>query len=476
MTLGPGSWAVIQTLGRQGTSFFIFLVLSRLLGPKDFGLLGMAISLIGFVTAFSELGFSAAIIQRKDIEEKHLSTTFFVNVVLGLLLSIVGIGMSIPAAVFFKTPEVRPVIAVLSLSFLVNSLSLTQMAIAQRELQFKKLAIRDLSASIIGGIAGITAALLGYGVWSLVVQMLLTGIVSSVLLWQFSAWRPSIRFASLEGIKELWPYSSKIFYFNMFRYFAQNTDKLLIGYFLGSIALGLYTFTFKLVVFPINTFVGAVGSYLFPKYSRIQEDVAGIKASYLEINGLLGVIVAPTLFLIIMSSSFIIPLLFGEKWDAALPLFPIMAIVAFLQTIISPVGNLLKATNRPDWMLNWSFFITMLAALSMVTGVKYGIEGVACGLTAAYLIGFAINMWILDKVISLKCSDVINVYANKLIPIIIVASVVFIEIIKKKASLTTNTIVLLTIITSLYLLAFYRFNRAEMSILFMKLRKTKVFK
>lgn len=473
MTFGPGSWAVIQTVGRQGASFLIFLVLSRLLSPKDFGLLGMAISWIGFVSAFSELGFSAAIIQRKEIEEKHLSTTFFVNVALGLMLTIIGIGMSIPAATFFKTPEVRPVIALLSLSFIVNSLTLTQMAIAQRELKFKKLAIRDLSASIIGGIIGIFAAFWGYGVWSLVVQMLITGIVSTVLLWQFSKWRPSFRFTSLECVKELWPYSSKIFYFNLFKYFAQNTDKLLIGYFLGSVALGLYTFTFKIVIFPITTFVGAVGSYLFPKYSRIQEDISDIKSSYLEINGLLGATVAPVLFLIIILSTFLVPLLFGEKWNAALPLFPIMAIVAFLQTIISPVGNLLKATNRPGWMLNWSVFITILAALLMVIGVEFGIEGVALGLAGAYLIGSAVNMWILNKVISLNYSDIINVYVNKLIPILIVAGIIFFSVIKKKVVLASDVFALLTSITVVYSLVFYKFNRVEVSLLFMKLRKSK---
>jgi len=471
MILGPGSWAVLQTVSKQGASFLIFLILSRLLGPKDFGLLGMSISWIGFVNIFSELGFSAAVIQRKDIGEKHLSTTFYINVVLGLLLSIVGIGISIPAAVFFKAPEVRPIIAMLSLSFVINSISLTHSAIAQRELQFKKLAIRDLSASIVGGAAGITAALLGFGVWSLVAQLLITGIASSALLWHVSAWKPSYRHASIACVKELWPYSSKIFYYSVFRYFAQNTDKLLIGYFLGSIALGLYTFTFKLVVFPCTTFVGAVGNYLFPKYSRIQDDISRIKSSYLEINGLLGAIVAPTLFLAIILSSVLIPFFFGDKWNAALPLFPIMAIVAYLQTIISPVGNLLKATNRPAWMLNWSIMITTLVTVLMTMGVKFGIEGVASGLLVAYSIGFVLNMWILGKIITLNHYDIIRVYVSKLIPVLVTACVAYYVIINKHMFIIDLSI-LFMIITIIYLLIFFKLNRADIRLLINRLRNS----
>jgi len=469
MTFGPWTWSLIQVVGKQGVSVLIFIVLSRLLGPKDFGLLGMAISWIGFIYAFSELGFSAAIIQKKEIEEKHLNTTFLINVALGFVLFIVGIIISIPAAAFFKTPEVRPIIIVLSVSFLINSFSLTQMAIAQRELKFKKLAIRDLAASIIGGIAGIIIAFLGYGVWSLVVQMLVTGIISSALLWQLSEWKPSFRYVGLDCVKELWPYSSKIFYFNLLKYFAQNTDKLLIGYFLGSIALGLYTFTFKIVVFPIMIIVGAIGNYLFPKYSRIQENIPSIKSSYLHINRLLGTFIAPTLFLILISSSYLVPWLFGEKWNGALPLFPIMAVLAFLQSIISPVGQLLKAANRPGWLFNWSIFITVLASLLMLLGVPYGIEGVAIGLTIAYLLGVVINMRILKKIIHINRNDIIDVYAKKLIPIIIIAVIIYFTELTK--IFIKETVILLFAITSIYLLTFYRINKKEISMLYLETRK-----
>lgn len=474
MILGPGSWAVIQTLGKQGVSFLIFLVLSRMLEPKDFGLLGMAISWTGFVNAFSELGFSAALIQRKNIEEKHLDTTFLVNIVLGILLTIVGIFMSIPVAIFFKTPDVQPVISVLSLSFLVNSLSLTQMAIAQRELQFKNLAIRDLSASLIGGGIGICFAYAGCGVWSLVAQMLITGIVSTVLLWNLSKWRPNTSNMRFECVKELWPYSSNIFYFNMFKYFAQNTDKLLIGYFLGSVSLGLYTFTFKIIVFPITTFVGAVGNYLFPKYARIQDDVVKIKTSYLEIAGLLSAVVAPFLFTIIIMSKYLVPFMFGEKWNPALPLFPIMAIVAILQTFISPTGNLLKAINRPNWMFNWSVFLTILAALLMLVGVRFSLEGVALGLTGAYLIGFAVNLAILDKVFALNYANINNVYINKLIPLIAAATIVYCLIIKNTPATDTFIITMITIITLIYLVLYAKYNRHEAALLLMRIKERKI--
>ena len=159
-------WALFQNIGRQASSFAIFLILALLLSPSDYGILGMSTAWIAFISVFTEMGFGAALIQRQNIESKHLSTIFFLNIGTGVLLTFIGIILSWPCALFFKTPDVQPVMAVLSFGFIIKSFSLTQVAIAQRGLKFRDLAIRDISASLIGGGVGIVAAFLKYGVWS----------------------------------------------------------------------------------------------------------------------------------------------------------------------------------------------------------------------------------------------------------------------------------------------------------------------
>lgn len=419
MTLSPAVWSVLQTFGKQGVAYCVFLTLSFVLEPKDFGVLGMAMAWIAFINVFAEIGFGAAIIQRDKIHNGHLNTTFIVNVAIGFILLFVGVGVSWPAAWFFHTPEVQPVLAVLSFGFLINAFSLTQVAYLQRIMQFKKLAIRDFIASVLGGIIAITLAINGFGVWSLVAQSLTVYFVSSGLIWFYSAWKPGMKDVSFLHLKDLWSFSSKIFQFNIYKYFSQNIDNVLIGYSLGSMALGYYTFAFRIVIFPFTTFVGAVGGYLFSKYSRMQSDLLSIKGNYLHLIRILNTLVCPFLITLSCWGNVYVPMIFGEKWSPALEIFPIMALVAILQTNISPLGNLMKALNKPDWLLKWSILITALVGLSMFFGAKFGLFGIAVSLFLSYFIGLFANYYILNKLISIDLWDLVTFSKFIIIPVLL---------------------------------------------------------
>lgn len=412
MKLGQSVWAVVQVVGRQGSSLLIFYILSRLLAPKDFGLLGMAVCWIGFVNVFSELGFSAALIQRKELEEKHISTTFYLNVILGLLLTVVGIGVSYPAALFFDSNELQPIISVLSVSFLINSLSLTQMAIAQRELQFSKLAIRDFSASVMGGFFGVVAAYLGYGVWSLVIQNLITSVVSALMLWRIISWRPRCQHTSYDCLKDLWPYSSKIFYFNLFKYLSQNVDKVLIGYFLGPVALGLYTFAFRFVLYPVTMLVGSIGNYLFPKFSRHQTENAFLARYFVDLNKITNAILVPVLMVWALASEKIVLNFFGSNWLGATQIMKILAVIGLIYIYFSPVGHVMKALNKPDWLFKWAVFITFVTVVCIIVSAKGTIETVGFGLLIANLIGLPVVMYIMNKLIGITWESYKKMYAS----------------------------------------------------------------
>ena len=141
--------------------------------------------------------------------------------VVGAALTILGIALSWPAAVYFKAPALQPVMAWLSVGFLLRAFGLTQAALAQRELKFRALAIRDLTANILGGVVGIGLALAGYGVWSLVIMTLVSALLETVLLWSLAHWRPRRFEISREATADLWPYSSRMLSFNLFKAFAQ---------------------------------------------------------------------------------------------------------------------------------------------------------------------------------------------------------------------------------------------------------------
>lgn len=386
-------WAVIQVGGRQLASLLVFAVLGLLLAPRDFGVVGMAMAWLSVVQSFSDLGLGAALVQRREVGPAHFSTVFVLNVGVGLLLTAVGVGLSWPSAWFFREPTLQPVTMALSLNFILGSVTAAQTAMAQRELRFRQLAVRDVSASLIGGGAGIALAATGFGVWSLVAQSLITSLAAAILIWPLSIWRPRITQYSFELLREMWPYSSQLFLFNIFKSFVQNLDRILLGHLLGPTAVGLYVFANRLVVQPIATLVGGVGAYLFPFLSRLQEDREALRHAYGEAMRGLAALALPAAVLCAIAAPAVVPLIWGDHWVAAVPLIQVMGVQAVCQAYLSPVGQLLKSLDRPRWLLWWAVGTTAAVAVFLWVGVGLGgVVGAAWGVTVAYGLGAVVIM------------------------------------------------------------------------------------
>ncbi len=230
----------------QATQLLTTVILARLLAPSDFGLLGMATVVIGFITIFKDLGTSAAIIQKRDLSDELLSGIFWVNVGFGTLaMAIVFFGAPL-AGLFYKNSDVVPVLQILSVSFFISGLSILQQALLERSLSFNILGKIEIVSVVCGAIAGISLALLGYGVWSLVLQLLTTVSATTLLLWLFSTFRPKLIFHWNE-MKDVSSYSMNLTGFSIFNYFARDADYLLIGRYLGAQDLGYYTIAYRIL-------------------------------------------------------------------------------------------------------------------------------------------------------------------------------------------------------------------------------------
>lgn len=407
-------WALLQQIGAQGVNFLIFFVLASLLDPSDFGFVGLASVWIAFLSAFSEGGFGAAVVQRSVISPGHLSTTFSINIATGVVLTLLGILLSWPAAWFYGEPGLQPVMAVLSLGFLIRALGLTQNALAQRELRFRQLALRDVLSNLFGGSLGIASAYGGYGVWSLVVLTISTGALSSALSWRITEWRPRWRDVSIDCARDLWGYGSRMLGFNVFKSLVQNADRLIIGYLLGARALGLYSFAHKLVIVPVATVVGAFGSYLFPRLAQLQNQGDALRRYYLSVNALILQLILPGVVLVTLTAdTFVVPL-FGEQWADAVVVIQILAVTAVSQAIFGPTGQLMKARNRPGWLLAWSAAFTALTVFALWVGSGWGLVGTAVGLSAAHVIGLPVQLIIANRLARLRSADAVREWAPSL--------------------------------------------------------------
>jgi len=401
-------WSVVQQVGGQLSTIIVLFVLAALLPPGDFGLVGMAGAWLAVLNAFRETGFGAALIQRDHLREDHLNSTFGINLFVGAVLTLLGVLLSWPAAAYFRTPPLQPVMAFLSLGFLVRAFGLTQAALAQRELRFRALAIRDLTAGILGGAVGIALAATGYGVWSLVVMTLLSALLETVMLWHLSLWRPRGFEISRPAVAELWPYSSRMLAFNLFKALAQNTDRLIIGPLLGVVALGLYTLAFRAVIYPITTLVGALGAYLFPKVARLQANQNEVRAVYRAVLVATFSLVLPTLAVAAILAPAIVPLL-GERWEGAIPVIQILAVAALAQALMAPVGQIMKGLGRPGWLIWWSVGLTLLTGVALWIGARWALSGATVAFALAHLAALPVIFLIGRRLTGLGMAVVLSV-------------------------------------------------------------------
>lgn len=401
-------WSTVSQISRQGTQLITTIILARLLSPSDFGLVGMAMVVIGFIGIFKDLGTSAAIIQRKELSEELLSSIFWVNVGFGTLAMIILFFGAPLGGLFYHESRVVDILRVLALTFFISGLSILQQALLERSLSFNKLAKVEISAVVCGAIVGIGLALRGFGVWSLVFQSLTTVIITTVLLWLVSSWQPKWIFHWNE-IKSVSSYSLNLTGFSIFNYFARNADYLLIGRYLGAQDLGYYTLAYRILLFPLQNISSVIGRVMFPVYSSIQDNNHRFANAYLKVAKNIALITFPMMLGILALASPFVLTIFGVKWQPVILLILILAPVGLSQSIGTTVGAIYTAKGRTDWMFRWGIGSGLFVIIAFTIGLHWGIIGVA---TAYAIATFSLSypsFAIPFRLINLKFSQLLGV-------------------------------------------------------------------
>ena len=276
-------------------------------------------------------------------------------------------------------------------------------------MRFKDLAKRDISSSIFGAIAGIAALICGAGIWSFVIQIITTYIVGALTIWHLATWRPRLRLFSWGILRELWPYSSKMLLTNLLSFSIKNIDKIIIGGILGSHALGIYIFGYNLVIVPIAALNAAIGTYLFPKYSAMQEKLSEVRFSYLRVMKLLLFSLIPIIIIFSQFAHLFINLIWGDAWNASIPTIQAFCALAILGCIVAPSGQLMKSFGRPDWLLYWSIFSATLSSILIFFGIKIaGLIGVSFALILSSILSLPVTMLVLKKLIGVDFRNILK--------------------------------------------------------------------
>lgn len=439
------------------------VVFARLLEPSDFGLVSMAMVFVGFALVFKDLGTSAAVIQRKEVSDDLLSSVFWANVVFGLLAMVALFTLSPLVTTFYGEQNVAPILQLLSVTFLIAGLGISHQTVLERGLAFDKLARVEVVSGVAGSAVGISMAVLGFGVWSIVWQTLAATAATTLLLWVISPWRPGLMFSWGE-VKSVAGYSLNLTGFNSFNYFARNLDYLLIGRFLGAQDLGYYTLAYRLLLYPVHNISGVVGRVMFPAFSRVQDDDERFSRAYLKVAGILAMITFPLMLgLWAVAEPFVLTV-FGPQWRPAVLLLMILAPVGMAQSIVTTVGVIYQAKGRTDWLLRWGIAVGVVVTVAFVVGLRWGIIGVAAAYAIASLVLFYPSFALPFRLINLPVRDLFGVlwrpFASGLLMLAVILGLRFV-LPPDTASAGVLALAALTGIAS-YLAASWLFNREQL--------------
>jgi O-antigen/teichoic acid export membrane protein len=412
------SQGAIQVLALVTTA-----VVARFLGPREVGLAAEALVFSSLALVIVDFGFGSAIIQRPALSEEDKSTAFWAGMLLGVALTLIGIGLSWPISSVYGEPRVQPLFAVLSLTFVLTAPGIVQGALLTRELKFRSLEMRTIIATTVSSATGITLALIGFGAWAIIIQSLAIAVVSTVLLWRSSPWRPRAIFsiASLRGMAR---YTSNVFGTKALTWGTVNLDNFLIGRFLGPSSLGAYSIAFSMIATPVKRVAYPMLQVFFPAFSRLREPER-IAAAWLRGIRMLALVVAPAMLGMIVVAPDFVDTVFGERWHAAVPVIQILAPVGLIQALAAMNDGILQSLDRTQTLFRFTLVLSIVTVASFAAGLPWGIEGVATGYLVATLVMQPIFLWLTTRAVGLTPWDWLRGISGVVQAAVAMAAVVF---------------------------------------------------
>lgn len=375
-------WSSAGTAVTFISKIIVLSVLARLLSPNEFGKVGVAILVVDFGRKFTQIGMGPAIIQRKVLLPIHISTGHIVNIILNVLMFFLIFLISPWIATFFNTSEIINILRVLSFCFLIRSISIIPLALITRNINFKINAKIDSISYVFGyGFFGVVSALLNFGLWSLVIAIIMEAIFKTILILHYNKEKVSYKFC-FKALQDLLNFGIGQSIYQFSNYFALQGDNFVVGKFLGASQLGIYGRAYQLISMPSKLFAQAFGKVLFPVFSKIQDNT--MKLQHIYVNGIkiAGTVIIPFGVLISFCAPEIIQILLGDQWMEAVMPVRIFAMVIYFRILYAISNIVLKSTGNVYIMAYLQIFygLTVLI-LSYVGSIFYGVSGVAIGVS-----------------------------------------------------------------------------------------------
>jgi O-antigen/teichoic acid export membrane protein len=360
------------------------VVVARLLTPADHGLVAMVYSLMGFIYMFSEGGLSVATVQRREIDDQQVSNLFWINVAIGVLLSLLMAALGPGLSWFYRDPRLVALALLAATTFFFVGLGVQHDALLRRQMRFVSMAARNVTSTVVTVVVAVTMAWMGAGYWALVVSPLAGTITQTTLSWLLAGWRPG-RPRRGAGVRPMLEVGGNLTLAYAISYVARSMDAVLIGRYLGAGPLGLYSKAYNLLLFPLTQLNNPLVVVALPALSRVQDDPERHARYYLRMANLITWVMAPLMGYLFVAAHPVVNLLLGDQWGESASVFRLFAVAAPAFPLLRLNGLLFQSRGRTDRQRKLEMLQSPVLVGCFVLGLSFGIRGVALAYTLAIL-------------------------------------------------------------------------------------------
>lgn len=411
-------WSALGNFANQGMRFAFGIILARLLSPDAYGVIGMLSIFMCIVSTFIDCGFSQALISKQNRTQADFSTEFWFNIGVGIAGYFILFLSSPLIADFYNMPILSPILKVIGLGIVINSLCVVQSAQFAIQLDFKTPAKISVFTQMVSGIVGIALAYCGWGVWALVFQQVGSSLFNAILLWILAGWRPTVEF-SKDSFNYLWSYGSKVLGASLIQQVYDNLYPLVIGKFFNASQLGLYSRANGFATLPSTNLSSILGSVTFPVLSKLNNDKDKLIAVYVKMIRCTSFLVFPLMIGMAAVAGPLVKLLLNPQWNGCIIMLQILCFALIWQPLSFLQINLLKVIGRTDIILKLEIMKRSVGLITIFVSIPFGVIGMCWGFALFYIYSFTLNTFFTSKTLQIsfkrQLKDIIPILLNALI-------------------------------------------------------------
>jgi O-antigen/teichoic acid export membrane protein len=401
------------------------IVLARLLSPADFGIMGIALLSIAVIQQLSNLGLDAALIQKKENIDPFLNSVWSVKIIRGFLIFGILFATAPVIAGVFGEPRASPVLRVLGLSTVLNSLVNPAIVYFDKELEFHKQFLFTITGSVGNFVVTVVAALVLGNVWALVYGVMAAGLIKLVVSYLIDSYRPRLEIKR-DAIADVVDFGKWLWATGLVVFIATQGDDAFVGWYLAAASLGLYQMAFRLSNSPATEVTHVISRVMFPAYSKLQDDAEALREAFLKTIRLVFVVTVPMSAGIVLVAPEFVRIALGEQWIPMVPAMQIMAVAGLLRAVTATGGAIFHGAGVPryDFWMNTSRAGTILLTIWPLANM-WGITGVAVSITLGIATTIPFFVYKTAEITGLSLSKYATSFAGPMLCSVVMAGAVY---------------------------------------------------